>query len=454
MKKNDRIEVQIDDLTYEGMGVAKVDGFPLFIENALPGEKVVAHVLKLGKKFGYAKVVEWLSTSPDRIPLVDPNGTRVGTMPLQHMKYEAQLAFKQKQVKHVMNTIAKMPELEVRPTIGMEHPFGYRNKAQIPVRMVDGLLTTGFFKKNSHDLVPIEDFHIQDPEIDRIILAVRDILRKFAIEAYDEEKHQGDLRHIIVRRGLRTSQVMIILVTRTEKFIQKEAVVEQITQQLPEVVSIVQNIQPHQSNVIMGSQKKVLFGEDAFQEALMEFTFTISSRSFFQVNTIQTEVLYHEAIQAAGLTGDETVVDAYCGIGTMSLAFAKRAKKVYAMEIVPDAIQMAKENARNNQIDNVTFEVGAAEKVMPTWVDSGLQPDVIVVDPPRKGLDGAFIDAAVKTKARKIVYVSCNPATLARDLALFQEKGYQALYAQPVDMFPMTTAIETVVLLSKLDSKK
>ena len=411
MKKNDRIEVQIDDLTYEGMGVAKVDGFPLFIENALPGEKVVVHVLKIGKKFGYAKVVEWVSTSPDRIPLVDPNGTRVGTMPLQHMKY----------------------------------------KAQIPVRMVDGLLTTGFFKKNSHDLVPIEDFHIQDPEIDRIILVVRDILRKFAIEAYDEEKHTGDLRHIIVRRGLRTSQVMIILVTRTEKFVQKEAVVEQITQQLPEVVSIVQNIQPHQSNVIMGSQKKVLFGEDAFQEALMEFTFTISSRSFFQVNTIQTEVLYHEAIQAAGLTGDETVVDAYCGIGTMSLAFAKCAKKVYAMEIVPDAIQMAKENARINQIDNVTFEVGAAEKVMPTWVDSGLQPDVIVVDPPRKGLDGAFIDAAVKTKARKIVYVSCNPATLARDLALFQEKGYQALYAQPVDMFPMTTAIETVAVLERMN---
>ena len=320
--------------------------------------------------------------------------------------------------------------------------------------MVDGLLTTGFFKKNSHDLVSMEDFHIQDPEIDRIILVVRDILRKYAIEAYDEEKHTGDLRHIIVRRGLRTSQVMIILVTRTEKFVQKEAVVEQITQQLPEVVSIVQNIQPHQSNVIMGSQKKVLFGEDAFQEALMEFTFTISSRSFFQVNTIQTEVLYHEAIQASGLTGDETVVDAYCGIGTMSLAFAKRAKKVYAMEIVPDAIQMAKENARINKIDNVTFEVGAAEKVMPTWVDSGLQPDVIVVDPPRKGLDGAFIDAAVKTRARKIVYVSCNPATLARDLALFQEKGYQALYAQPVDMFPMTTAIETIVLLSKLDSKK
>jgi len=449
MKKNDRIEVQIDDLTYEGMGVAKVDGFPLFIENALPGEKVVVHVLKVGKKFGYAKVVEWVSTSSDRIPLVDPNGTRVGTMPLQHMKYEAQLAFKQKQVKHVMNTIAKMPELEVRPTIGMEHPFGYRNKAQIPVRMVNGLLTTGFFKKNSHDLVPMEDFHIQDPEIDRIILVVRDILRKYAIEAYDEEKHTGDLRHIIVRRGLRTSQVMIILVTRTEKFIQKEAVVEQITQQLPEVVSIVQNIQPHQSNVIMGSQKKVLFGEDAFQEVLMEFTFTISSRSFFQVNTIQTEVLYHEAIQAAGLTGDETVVDAYCGIGTMSLAFARDAKKVYAMEIVDDAIVMAKENAKLNGVKNVHFETGAAEKIMPRWKEEGIKPDVIVVDPPRKGLELAFIEAACATGPERIVYVSCNQATLARDLVHFKERGYEAQHVQPVDMFPMTAHVEAVSLLVK-----
>ena len=449
MKKNDRIEVQIDDLTYEGMGVAKVDGFPLFIENALPGEKVVAHILKIGKKFGYAKVVEWVSTSSDRIPLVDPNGTRVGTMPLQHMKYEAQLSFKQKQVKHVMNTIAKMPELEVRPTIGMEHPFGYRNKAQIPVRMVNGLLTTGFFKKNSHDLIPMEDFHIQDPEIDRIILVVRDILRKYAIEAYDEEKHTGDLRHIIVRRGLRTSQVMIILVTRTEKFIQKEAVVEQITQQLPEVVSIVQNIQPHQSNVIMGSQKKVLFGEDAFQEVLMEFTFTISSRSFFQVNTIQTEVLYHEAIQAAGLTGDETVVDAYCGIGTMSLAFARDAKKVYAMEIVDDAIVMAKENAKLNGVKNVHFETGAAEKIMPRWKEEGIKPDVIVVDPPRKGLELAFIEAACATGPERIVYVSCNQATLARDLVHFKERGYEAQHVQPVDMFPMTAHVEAVSLLVK-----
>ena len=449
MKKNDRIEVQIEDLTYEGMGVAKVDGFPLFIENALPGEKVVVHVLKLGKKFGYAKVVEWLSTSPDRIPLVDPNGTRVGTMPLQHMKYEAQLAFKQKQVKHVMNTIAKMPELEVRPTIGMEHPFGYRNKAQIPVRMVDGLLTTGFFKKNSHDLVPMEDFHIQDPEIDCLIVAVRDILRKYPVVAYDEANHTGELKHIIVRRGLRTKQVMIIFVTRTKLLPQADAIVRDITTAHPEVVSIVQNIQPKPTNVIMGHETKVLFGEDVYEEKLFEFTFKISARSFFQVNTVQTEVLYQQAIDAADLKSGETVVDAYCGIGTMSLAFARDAKKVYAMEIVDDAIVMAKENAKLNGVKNVHFETGAAEKIMPRWKEEGIKPDVIVVDPPRKGLELAFIEAACATGPERIVYVSCNQATLARDLVYFKERGYEAQHVQPVDMFPMTAHVEAVSLLVK-----
>ena len=447
MKKNDRIEVQIDDLTYEGMGVAKVDGFPLFIENALPGEKVVVHVLKVGKKFGYAKVVEWVSTSPDRIPLVDPNGTRVGTMPLQHMKYEAQLAFKQKQVKHVMNTIAKMPELEVRPTIGMEHPFGYRNKAQIPVRMVNGLLTTGFFKKNSHDLVPMEDFHIQDPEIDCLIVAVRDILRKYPVVAYDEANHTGELKHIIVRRGLRTKQVMIIFVTRTKLLPQADAIVRDITTAHPEVVSIVQNIQPKPTNVIMGHETKVLFGEDVYEEKLFEFTFKISARSFFQVNTVQTEVLYQQAIDAADLKSGETVVDAYCGIGTMSLAFARDAKKVYAMEIVDDAIVMAKENAKLNGVKNVHFETGAAEKIMPRWKEEGIKPDVIVVDPPRKGLELAFIEAACATGPERIVYVSCNQATLARDLVHFKERGYEAQHVQPVDMFPMTAHVECVALL-------
>lgn len=447
MKKNDKLELTIEDLTYEGLGVAKVDGYPLFLENALPGERVRAHVLKVGKKFGYAKVEDWLVTSPDRVAITDPNGTRVGTMPLQHMTYDAQLAFKQQQVKHVMTTIAKLPDLEVRPTLGMSHPYGYRNKAQIPVRSVHGLLTTGFFKKNSHDLVPMEDFHIQDPVIDKVVVQVRDILREYGVKPYNEEAHTGNLRHIIVRRGLRTGEVMVILVTRTAKLFPQVKIVDDMVREIEGLVSIVQNVQPNRSNVIMGQETMVLYGEDRYHEVLMGLDFAISSRSFFQVNTVQTEVLYGEAMKAASLTGGEIVVDAYCGIGTMSLAFAREAREVYAMEIVPDAIAMARENAAANGIANVTFEVGAAEVIMPRWVEEGLAPDVIVVDPPRKGLDLAFIEAAAATQARKIVYVSCNPATLARDIALFEERGYTAQYAQPVDMFPMTTAIETVAVM-------
>jgi 23S rRNA (uracil-5-)-methyltransferase rumA len=448
MKKNEFYTVTIEDLTHEGLGVGKVDGFPLFIENSIPGEVVCVKTMKIGKSYGYARVEEWLEVSPNRVEVKDALGTRVGTMPLQHMTYESQLAFKEQQVKNVMTKIAKMPELEVRRALGMESALGYRNKAQIPVRTVEGQLTTGFFKKNSHDLIPIEDFHIQDPEIDRLIVAVRDILRKYPVVAYDEANNTGELKHIIVRRGLRTKQVMIIFVTRTKGLPQAEAIVRDITAAHPEVVSIVQNIQPKPTNVIMGRESKVLFGEDVYEEKLFEFTFKISARSFFQVNTVQTEVLYQQAIDAADLKGGETVVDAYCGIGTMSLAFARDAKKVYAMEIVDDAIVMAKENAKLNGVTNVHFEKGAAEKIMPRWKEEGIQPEVIVVDPPRKGLDLAFIEAACATGPERIVYVSCNPATLARDLVHFKERGYIAQYVQPVDMFPMTAHVECVVLMS------
>ena len=268
MKKNEFYTVTIEDLTHEGLGVGKVDGFPLFIENSIPGEVVRVKTMKIGKSYGYARVEEWLEVSPNRVEVKDALGTRVGTMPLQHMTYESQLAFKQQQVKNVMTKIAKMPELEVRRALGMESALGYRNKAQIPVRTVDGHLTTGFFKKNSHDLIPMEDFHIQDPEIDRLIVAVRDILRKYPVVAYDEANHTGDLKHIIVRRGLRTKQVMIIFVTRTKVLPQADAIVRDITAAHPEVVSIVQNIQPKPTNVIMGRETKVLFGEDVYEEKL------------------------------------------------------------------------------------------------------------------------------------------------------------------------------------------
>lgn len=453
--KNQTInEVEFVDLTSEGMAVAKVGGYPLFVMGGIPGEKAQIRVTKVGKSFGYARIEKLLTKSPDRIEDVDRTGTWVGTMPLQHLRYEAQLAFKQNIVKESLARIAKLPEIEVLPTIGMENPWGYRNKAQIPVRMKDGKLVTGFFRKNTHELIPIENFHIQDPKIDEAIVKVRDILQEYGVKAYDEKKHTGNIRHIMVRRGYHTGEMMIVLVTRTAKLFPMSKIIPDILEALPEVVSIVQNVQPKRSNVILGDETIVLHGEDVYHDTLMGNTFAISSKSFYQVNPQQTEKLYQAALDAAQLTGEEIVVEAYSGIGTITLALAKKAKHVYANEIVPDAIEMAERNAAANGIENVTFELGAAEEVMVKWAEEGIQPDVIVVDPPRKGLDQAFIDAALEVTPKRIVYVSCNPATLARDLRIFADNGYEAETAQSVDMFPQTLHIETVVMLTRSEATK
>ena len=451
VKKNEKIKVNFEDLTSEGLGVAKVDGYPLFVVDGLPGETAIVKVTKLGKSYGFARIEERLTTSQDRIPTRDVLGTRVGTMPLQHLRYEAQLAFKQNMVTQDFKRIAKLPNIEVLPTIGMNEPWGYRNKAQIPVREKEGKLQTGFFRKNTHELIPMENFHIQDPKIDEAIVKVRDILQEFNVKAYDERKHIGNIRHIMVRRGYYTGEMMIVLVTRTAKLFPKSKIIPAILEALPEVVSIVQNVNPKRSNVILGEETIILHGEDRYHDQLLGLTFGVSSKSFYQINPLQTEILYKLALEAAQLSGEETVIDAYCGIGTISLALAQKAKQVYAMEIVPDAIEVAKENAANNQIDNVVFEVGAAEEVMPKWAEAGIKADVIVVDPPRKGLDKTFIEAAVAVNPKRIVYISCNPATLARDLRILADNGYEATQAQPVDLFPQTLHVETVVLLSRVD---
>ena len=449
--KNEKMTVTFEDLTSEGMGVAKVEGYPLFVADGLPGERATIKVTKVGKSFGFARIEERLSSSPDRIPTRDVKGTRVGTMPLQNLRYSAQLAFKKNNVEQVMKRIAKMPEVEVKPTIGMENPWGYRNKAQIPVRQKDGKLVTGFFRTNTHELIPMENFQIQDPKIDEAIVKVRDILQEFNVKAYDEKKHTGNIRHIMIRRGYYTGEMMVVLVTRTAKLFPQSKIIPAILEALPEVVSIVQNVNPKQNNVILGDETIVLHGEDVYHDKLMGHTFAISSRSFYQVNPIQTEKLYKLAIEAAQLTGEETVIDAYCGIGTISLSLAEKAKHVYAMEVVPDAVKMAEMNAAANNIDNITFEIGAAEEVMPKWAAEGVKADVLVVDPPRKGLEPAFIEAALEIAPERIVYVSCNPATMARDLQLFHEGGYSVGSIQPVDLFPQTLHVETVVLMSRVD---
>ena len=451
VEKNKIYEVKVTDLSHQGLGVAHIDGYPLFIENALPGEELKIRITHVGKRMGHGEVLELLKKSPHRVDELEDMHFQIGTMPLQHLEYKEQLKFKQQQVKKLLAKVGGLTDVPVFETIGMEHPYGYRNKAQIPVREMNGQLTTGFYKKRSHDLIPIEDFVIQHLEIDQAILIVRDILRKYEVNAYNEEKHTGDIRHILVRRGHFTGELMIVLVTNSFVLPHAQEIVTDIKKEIPQVVSIVQNINSDKTNVILGKQAMVLFGQDYYTDELMNHTFKISHQSFYQVNSEQTEKLYSVAVDYAQLTGDEIVVDAYSGIGTMTLSLAEKAKQVYGVEIVPQAIQNATTNAKDNKISNVIFEVADAGKWLVKKAKAGLKVDVVVVDPPRKGLAPEFIDAVLEMQPERMVYVSCNPNTLARDLKLLSEGGYAVEKVQPVDMFPQTYHVELVALMSRVD---
>jgi len=451
VQTNETYEVEITDLSHQGLGIAHIDGYPLFIQNALPGETLKVRINHVGKKIAHGEPIEMLKESPYRVDELKDVHFQNGTMPLQHLAYEKQLEFKQAEVEKLLSKVGGLDDVPVFETIGMSEPYGYRNKAQIPVREMGEKLTTGFYRKGSHDLIPIEDFVIQHPEIDKAIVTVRDILRRYQIEAYDEANHTGDIRHIVVRRGHYTGDLMIVLVTRSLILPHLQKIVAEIRQEIPEVTSIIQNINTEQTNVILGKKAMVLFGQDAYTDTLMGHTFEISHQSFYQVNSKQTENIYQTAVDYADLTGEEVVVDAYSGIGTMTLSLAEQAKKVHGVEIVSQAIEDAQKNAALNDIDNVEFEVADAGDWLVKKSKAGFDVDVVVVDPPRKGLTKEFIDAVLEMAPERMVYVSCNPNTLARDLKRLDAGGYQVQKVQPVDMFPQTYHIESVTLLTKSD---
>ncbi|TLQ41227.1 23S rRNA (uracil(1939)-C(5))-methyltransferase RlmD [Ruoffia tabacinasalis] len=448
-KKNDTFTGTVEDITSQGQGVVKLDHYPFFIEGAMTGEVVKFKAMKVGKTYGFGRLLEIIEESPERVEMTDAIGRQIGTMTLQHMSYDAQLAYKEQQVKSAYERIGHFEDAQIRPVLGMENPWGYRNKAQIPVREINGQLETGFFRRNSHDLVPVENFFIQHKEIDEAILIVRDILRRFHVPAYNEKNHTGIIRHVVVRRGHYSGQVMVTLVTNKRKMPNEEIIVDAIAEEVPNIASIVQNVQTKRTNVILGRQSLVLWGQPYIEDSMLGLTFRISSKSFYQVNTPQAEVLYKTAIDAADLQGNETVLDAYSGIGTIGLSLAQHAKQVYGMDIVDEAVEMAKQNAKVNGIKNATFEVGSAEEWLPKWNEAGINFDVIVVDPPRKGLDQVFVDAVIEQQPEKIVYVSCNPATQARDARLFADAGYDLQFVQPVDLFGQTTHVEAVALFTK-----
>lgn len=448
MQKNQIVELEITDLSYEAMGVAHYEGLTIFVNSALPGEIVKAKILKVKKKFAFAKIEKIIKESPDRVKVKLNQWVQTGLASLAHIKYDKQLEFKRSQVVNLLHK-ADLDQIKVDQTLPSPEETGYRNKAQVPVRAVNGQLEIGFFRRHSHDLVPLTNFFTTDPEIDRVLIAVRDILRKYKVPAYDEIHNKGEVRYLDVRRSKATGEIMVILVCLHRDFPQLPKVAAEISQ-IPDVTSIILNHNPKKTNVILGKNDYVVFGEDHITDKIGDVKFRISPQSFFQINSLQTPRLYNLAIEKADLKPEDVVIDAYSGIGTIGLSVAKHVKAVRGMEVIKPAVEDANANAKLNGITNAEYVVGKAEEVMPRWANEGLKTDVIFVDPPRKGLTPEFIDAAVKTNPKKIVYISCNPATQVRDLQLFREQGYDFNEIDPVDMFPQTPHVESVAVLERV----
>lgn len=450
VKKNEQLTVYIEDLTHDGNGVAKVDGYPLFVRDALPQEEVKIHVVKTLKKYGFAKTIEVITPSPDRVAAPCEYFEQCGGCQLQHLSYEGQLKWKRSMVENVMKRIGKI-DVPVHEVKGMSEPWHYRNKSQIPFVQSATGLAAGFYRPQSHDVVDMERCLIQSKEADAVLAQLKYDLARLDVTAYNEQQHRGVLRHVVVRTARATGEAMVVLVTAQKKLPQRDAVIEAVRKAIPTATSIVQNINSAKTNVIFGNDTQTLWGKDAIEDTIGDVRFAISARSFYQVNPVQTEVLYKQALDYAQLTGNEAVIDAYCGIGSISLFLAQQAKFVMGVEIVPQAIEDAKKNAALNGLTNTLFEAGAAEDVIPRWFKEGKEADVLVVDPPRKGCDEKLIATILSERPKRVVYVSCNPATLARDLRLLEDGGYKTQEVQPVDMFPHTTHVECVALMSRVD---
>ena len=458
LKKNQEITLKIDDLGNNGEGIGHVDGYALFVKNALPGETIRAGIMKCGKSYGYARVMEVLEDSGSgRVEPRCPAAGRCGGCTIQHLTYERQLAYKEKKVRDCLVRIGGVDadEVEWLPIIGMEDPWQYRNKAQFPVRMQrdnEGrpYPAAGFYAGRTHNIVPVTDCAIQHPCMKGILETVLTWMREQNVPAYDESSHTGLVRHIYIRRAYHTGQIMVCFVinSRGISSLLQETLLQKLTGILG-MTGIFLNSNTDRTNVILGKEMKLLWGQAYIEDRVGDIRYHISPQSFYQVNPEQTEKLYQTALEFAGLSGEETVWDLYCGIGTISLFLAQRARKVYGVEIVPEAVQNAKENARLNGIVNAEFFCGAAEEVVPRLAG---QADVVVVDPPRKGCDGVLLDTIAGMGPERIVYVSCDPGTLARDVKKLGEMGYGVKKVRAVDMFGQGGNVETVCLLSKLHS--
>ena len=452
LENNKEYIVKIESLGYEGEGVAKIDRYPIFIPGALKGEKVKTEIIKAKKKYAYGKLKEIIEKSNERKEPECDNYKKCGGCTLMHLSYEGQLDFKFDRVKDCVKKIAGLDEEIVKYPLGMETGYRYRNKVIYSVGLVENKLAIGFFSEKTHEIINMETCQLQDEEADKIVKVIRDWMKKYSIIPAKQDGsfyEQGLIRNIMIRKGFKTKEVMIVLVTNDKEIPHKEELINQLTKEVINLKSVIQNINSKDTNLVLGDKCVTLWGSDYICDYIGEYKFNMSPLSFFQVNPMQTEVLYNKALEYANLSGNEIVFDAYSGTGTITLFLSQNAKRVYGVEIIEQAIENAKVNAEQNKITNSEFYVGKSEEVIPRLIEDGIKPDVIVVDPPRKGCDAKLLEAIGEAKPERVVYVSCDPSTLARDLKHLFGFGYEVVEVQPVDMFPMTKHVETCVLLQR-----
>lgn len=447
VEKNKEYVVEIIDNGFEGEGIAKIDNFTIFINGAIKGEKVKILIVKVLSSHAFGKIIEILEKSYIREEVDCITYKRCGGCNMRHIKYEETLKMKQNAVQSLVNKTLK-DKIQVKPTLGMENPLHYRNKAQYPIGVnKDGEPVIGVFANRTHEVIPIEKCLIQNSISEEIAKTIVEFIKENKILVYNEKTGKGLFRHIVIKVGINTNEIMCILVINGSKLPKENELVETLTKKYPNIKTIVKNINTKNTNVILGKENINIYGNGYIEDKLGEYTFKISPLSFYQVNPVQAEKLYNISVEAAKITKNDTVFDLYCGIGTISLFMAKYAKKVYGVEIVEQAIKDAKENAKINNVDNTEFIAGDTEIILDDLINNkNIIPDVIMVDPPRKGIDNKSIDNILKIKPDRFVYISCNPATLVRDLAKFEDV-YDIKEIQPVDMFPYTSHVECVSVL-------
>lgn len=457
MQKNDELILKIEDMGVDGAGIGKVDGMAFFVKDAVIGDVVRAKIMKMKKTYGYARLMEILEASPDRVEPECPYYRQCGGCQIQALSYEKQLEFKERKVRNNLERIGGFTDIPMEPIIGMEHPYHYRNKAQFPVGTDrDGHIVTGFYAGRTHTIIPNRDCALGLPVNREILDIVIDFMEKYHITAYDEKTGKGLVRHILTRCGFKSQEKMVCLIINGKNLPHAEKLVEEL-KKIDGMTSISINCNTERTNVILGRKTIVLWGQEYITDQIGEISYEISPVSFYQVNPVQTEKLYGLALEYADLHGEETVWDLYCGIGTISLFLAQKAKQVYGVEIIPQAIENAKRNAVKNGIENAEFFVGKSEEVLPEFFEKEkaagrkAHADVIVVDPPRKGCDEKLLDTIVKMTPDRVVYVSCDSATLARDLKILCSQGYELKRVCVDDQFCQTVHVETICLLQRVN---